>query len=398
MSTRRLNNWLDRFIPAALHIPPKEWLRAGLGAVLGLLLAGGLCSVLFGNAVTLHLMAPLAASAVLLFGVSSGALSQPWPLLGSYSCAMLVGLVLHHWLGASLVVVCMALVLVVLLMCLLRCLHPPGAALAVSLAMADPSLASLGAQVVEPVLLNALCLLLVAVVYNRLTGVRYPKIVAPRPDLHRTQDAPVSERVGVSAGDLDRALNELGEFVDVTRDDLERIILATERHALQRSLGGMTAARVMSRDVQSASPDTTLEQAFKMLGEHRLKILPVLDEARQLVGIVSVGDLLDSAMAARRFSWRALFGRRRPVRLEQVMTKPVRSVNSDEPAVALIPLLCDQGLHCLPVLEAGQLVGVVTQTDLIGALHQQLLQREQAGLDQRVPALGPVTVPRDHAA
>ena len=135
-----------------------------------------------------------------------------------------------------------------------------------------------------------------------------------------------------------------------------------------------------------------------MLGEHRLKILPVLDEARQLVGIVSVGDLLDSAMAARRFSWRALFGRRRPVRLEQVMTKPVRSVNSDEPAVALIPLLCDQGLHCLPVLEAGQLVGVVTQTDLIGALHQQLLQREQAGLDQRVPALGPVTVPRDHAA
>ncbi|NER64282.1 HPP family protein, partial [Pseudomonas sp. MAFF212427] len=40
MPTRSLNAWLDHFIPAALHIPPKEWLRAGLGAVLGLLLAG----------------------------------------------------------------------------------------------------------------------------------------------------------------------------------------------------------------------------------------------------------------------------------------------------------------------------------------------------------------------
>lgn len=398
MPTRSLNTWLDRFIPAALHIPPKEWLRAGLGAVLGLLLAGGLCSLAFGNAVTLHLMAPLAASAVLLFGVSSGALSQPWPLLGSYGCAMLVGLGLHHWLGASLAVVCMALVLVVLLMCLLRCLHPPGAALAVSLALADPSLASMGMQVIEPVLLNALCLLLVAVVYNRLTGVRYPKIVAPRKDLHHTQDAPVSERVGVSAGDLDLALDELGEFVDVTRDDLERIILATERHALQRSLGGMTAARVMSRDVQVASTATTVEQAWALLANHRLKALPVLDQARKLVGIVSLSDLMAPAMAARRFSWRSLFGKCRPVLLEQVMTHPVRSVDSDEPAVALIPLLCDQGLHCLPVLEAGALVGVITQTDLIGALHRQLLQREQAGLDERVPALGPVAFPRDHAA
>lgn len=398
MSASRPESRLQRLLPAPLNIPPREWLRAGLGALLGLFLAGYLCSLAYGPSIALHLLGPLAASAVLVFAVHSGPLAQPWPVLGSYALAAAVGLAMRHAYGDGLWVAAAALGIAILAMCLLRCLHPPGGGVAASAVLADPGLVAMGDHLLEPVLLNALILVGVAVLYNRLTGVRYPKIVAPRPDLHRTQDAPVSERVGVSAGDLDRALNELGEFVDVTRDDLERIILATERHALQRSLGGMTAARVMSRDVQSASPDTTLEQAFKMLGEHRLKILPVLDEARQLVGIVSVGDLLDSAMAARRFSWRALFGRRRPVRLEQVMTKPVRSVNSDEPAVALIPLLCDQGLHCLPVLEAGQLVGVVTQTDLIGALHQQLLQREQAGLDQRVPALGPVTVPRDHAA
>ncbi|MDD0973998.1 HPP family protein [Pseudomonas fontis] len=398
MSTRGLNHWLDRFIPAALHIPPKEWLRAGFGALLGLLLAGGVCNALFGSAVTLHLMAPLAASAVLLFGVHSGALSQPWPLLGSYACAMLVGLGLHHWIGPGLLVAASALVLVILLMCLLRCLHPPGAALAVSLALADPSLSRLGIEVVEPVLLNALCLLLVAVLYNRLTGVRYPKIVAPRKDLHQTQDRPAAERLGLRANDLDQALEEVGGFVDITRDDLERIIRATERHALQRSLGGITAAQVMSRDVQSAAPDMTQEQAWKLLAGHRLKTLPVLDAQRQLVGIASLSDLVGPAMAQRRFSWRALFGRRRDVRLAQVMSPRVISVQSVQPASELVTLLCDQGLHCLPVLEDGQLVGVITQTDLIAALHRHLVQREELPSDERVPALRPVAVPRRDVA
>ncbi|PWQ88201.1 HPP family protein, partial [Enterococcus faecium] len=81
----------------------------------------------------------------------------------------------------------------------------------------------------------------------------------------------------------DQALEELGEFVDVTRDELERIILATEQHALQRSLGGITAASVMSRDVQFVTPDTTLEQAWKMLASHHLNTLPVLQHGK-LVG------------------------------------------------------------------------------------------------------------------
>ncbi|MCK9152641.1 hypothetical protein MXE27_11825, partial [Methanobacterium alcaliphilum] len=75
--------------------------------------------------------------------------------------------------------------------------------------------------------------------------VRYPKGALPRKDPHHTHDPLPSERVGISGADLDQALEELGEFVDVTRDELERIILATEHHALQRSLGGITAGAVM---------------------------------------------------------------------------------------------------------------------------------------------------------
>lgn len=376
---------LQRLLPAPLNIPPKEWLRAGVGALLGLLLAGWLTSLAYGPGIALHLLGPLAASAVLVFAVHSGPLAQPWPVLGSYALAGAVGLAMRQGLGAELWVAAAALGISILVMCLLRCLHPPGGGVAVSAVLADPGLTAMGDHLLEPVLLNALILVGVAVIYNRLTGVRYPKGAAPRKDLHHTHDPLPSERVGISGTDLDQALEELGEFVDVTRDELERIILATEQHALQRSLGGITAGAVMSRDVQFASPQTTLEQAWKMLASHHLKTLPVLQQGK-LVGIVSLSDLVGPAMQRGQFSWRGLFGRK-VVRMEQVMNRRVVSVSSQHPLERLLPLLCEQGLHCLPVLDGDQLVGVVTQTDLVAGLKRQLLSAAGSASDNRVPAL-----------
>ncbi|MBI6940213.1 HPP family protein [Pseudomonas putida] len=385
MSASRSERLLQRLLPAPLNIPPKQWLRAGIGALLGLFLAGWLTSMAYGPSIALHLLGPLAASAVLVFAVHSGPLAQPWPVVGSYALAGAVGLAMREGFGPELWVAAAALGLSLLVMCLLRCLHPPGGGVAVSAVLADSGLTAMGDHLLEPVLLNALILVTVAVLYNRMTDVRYPKGVAPRKDLHHTHDPLPSQRVGISGADLDQALEELGEFVDVTRDELERIILATEQHALQRSLGGITAASVMSRDVQFATPDTTLEQAWKMLDNHHLKTLPVLQQGK-LVGIVSLSDLVGPAMQRGRFTWRGLF-RRKAVRMEQVMSRRVVSVSGEHPLERLLPLLCEQGLHCLPVLENGLLVGVITQTDLIAGLKRQLLSAAGNGSDQRVPAL-----------
>lgn len=383
MPASRPQSRLQRLLPAPLNIPRKEWLRAGFGALLGLFLAGYLCSLAYGPSIALHLLGPLAASAVLVFAVHSGPLAQPWPVLGSYALAGVVGLAMRHGFGDGLWVAAAALGVAILAMCLLRCLHPPGGGVAVSAVLADPGLVAMGDHLLEPVLLNAL--VLVAVLYNRLTGVRYPKNAAPRKDPHHTHDPLPGERVGIRGEDLDQALAEIGEFVDVTRDELERIILATEQHALQRSLGGITACLVMSRDIQAATPATTLEQAWRMLADHHLKTLPVLEDGH-LVGMVSLSDLVGAAMARGRFSWRGLF-RRQPVRLEQVMSRRVVSVDCGQPLERLLPLLGEQGLHCLPVLDGERLVGVITQTDLIAGLKRHLLSAAASGSDQRIPAL-----------
>lgn len=333
-----------------------------------------ICREVFGTTVALHLMGPVAASAVILFAVSSGALAQPWPVIGSYLTSTAMALLISHYFGHSLENAALAVGLSLGAMCVLRCLHPPGAALALCLVLADAELTGMGLHVFYPVMLNVICLLIVALFYNNITGVRYPKVpVTASKEVHHTHDPAPEERVGITSADLDLALADLGEFVDVTREELEEIVRATEKHALRRSMGDITAAQIMSRDLQCATPDTSLEQALKMLTSHHLKTLPVLDEERHLVGIVSLIDLLGHPLNTKRLGVLGRLGLNRSVVLEQVMSRPVTCVQSDAHVVELIPLLSGLGLHCLPVMEKGALVGIVTQTDLIAALHRDLI-------------------------
>jgi CBS domain-containing membrane protein len=375
MKTRsHLSQWCLAFLPDAPHTRPREWLRAGLGAGLGFLFSTWLCSQLFGQPLAVHFAGPLAASAVLLFAVSSGALAQPWSIIGSYLCATLVGLVLGQLYGHNLSIAALALGLSLLLMCPLRCLHPPGGAIAFCVVFVPLGPA---APILHPaltVMTAALTLLGCALLYNNLSGMRYPRqstaAVATEP--HHTSDPLPGERVGIRATDLDQALDELGTFVDVTREDLALIVKSTERYALRRSMGDTRAGQVMSRDLVCASPTTSIKQGLYLLRHHHLKALPILDRERQLVGIVSLSDLIapQHRRTAHHFG---LFARRPRPRLGDLMSSPVRCTDVDTHVVDLISLLSDRGLHCLPVLEDGKLVGVITQTDLIAALQRDLL-------------------------
>lgn len=365
--------WLHSFRPLPSNTRPREWLRAALGAIFGVLLSTLACQQFFGNEIAQHLLGPLGASAFLLFAVSSGAMAQPWSILGSYLTATLVALLMVRLLGQTLTAACLAVGVSLLLMCLLRCLHPPAGAVALGVVLATPAMLAMGVSVLLPVMLNALCLLVCALLYNNLTQVRYPKFHGPLADVHHTADPAPDQRIGIQVDDLQLALKDFGEFVDITHEDLERLIHSSEKHALRRSMGNIRAAQIMSRDVQCASRDTSLEQALYLLTHHHLKALPVLDERQQLVGIVSLIDLVAQTQQLGLFAFIAQLRRKSSMRVEQLMSSPVISVTADSHVVELIPLMSAQGLHCLPVLEQGKLVGIITQTDLIAALHRDLI-------------------------
>lgn len=369
--SRRLFGWL----PRTVQTRPGEWVRAATGAALAVMCTYWISSLLYGSTTAMILLGPAGASAVLLFVVSTGALAQPWPVLGSYLLAASIGVAALHLPLPELAFaerMFGAVGLVVLGMLVLRCIHPPGSAMTVVILLAGDLLEPLGGWLVLPIMLNACCLLFCATLYNNLTGVRYPK-QAPRTDLHRTRDVLPEQRVGFTEEDLDRALDKLGSFVDITRHDLEQIIRDTESSALRRKMGNIRAEQIMSRDIRTVGPDTTVRQAIGMFRHHQVKTLPVVNSEGKVQGIISLSDLLaqlDLPMG-RILPTRINLWRDQP--LHHIMTAPVVTVDRHTHIVDMIPLLSSQGLHCLPVLENGRIVGMVTQTDVIAALHRDLV-------------------------
>lgn len=233
---------LARWLPAAVNTRPAEWSRAAIGMALGTLFTVWLCAQVYGLEVALHLLGPLGASAVLLFAVSSGALAQPWSIIGSYVCATVVALLVARVLGRTLGSACLAAGMALILMCWLRCLHPPSGGLAMTLVLADPATIALDWQALGPVMLGAGTLLLSALAYNNLTRTRYPKGPVESPVVVPSVSPQVDAKI--TAVDLEQALAQMEQFFDVTPSELEELIHIAEDHARRRSIGQVLASRV----------------------------------------------------------------------------------------------------------------------------------------------------------
>ncbi|WP_425356439.1 HPP family protein [Xaviernesmea rhizosphaerae] len=367
------------FGPAGAMPARAEILRSGLGALVGIGLTGLLAQGLGGllpAPLPPALIPPMGASAVLLFAVPSSPLAQPWNLMAGNLVAALIGVSLAALLPAPVPAAAIAIGLAIAAMMVLRCLHPPSGAVALTAVLGGPAVHGLGyGFVLWPVMGNSLLLLGAALAYNRLAGRLYPH--APR-SLHRTEDPPAFDRVGFTSADLDQALKDYGQFLDVNREDLENILRRTELKALRRRGGQILCGQVMSRDVIAVAPDTALSEAHALMRAHHIKALPVTDDQARILGIVTQTDLLDRA------DWRGGrpgigFSRRLALALrgasapngtaKDIMTVPVKTVTPDMAIVEAIVLFAEAGLHHLPVVgDAGRLVGIVSQSDVLVAM------------------------------
>jgi CBS domain-containing membrane protein len=206
--------------------------------------------------------------------------------------------------------------------------------------------------------------------------------------VHATRDPLPTARLGFSAEDLDAALAHYGQVLDISRDDLETILLETEQRAFSRRFGVIDCAAIMSKDAVTVTPQTPLAEAWRLLRQHQLHALPVLDEARRVAGIVGQGDFLhhagldDYQTLGERL--RGLLGHllgtlpERAATVGEIMHARVISVRADAPIAELVPLMSNRGLHHIPVVDAqARFVGVVGHSDLLAALFENSLH--QAG-------------------
>ena len=116
--------------------------------------------------------------------------------------------------------------------------------------------------------------------------------------------------------------------------------------------------RVMAAPVVTVSPETTLRAAAAVLREAGVGAAPVLDAAGVLVGVVSERDLM-CAVAER--------GDPDDVWVADVMSTEVVSVDPDEPIIDGTMLMLDAGVRHLPVVEGGEVIGMVSMRDMLDA-------------------------------
>lgn len=341
------------FRPMLAGATARERLVACLGALACIGLTGLICAVMLGNGPALPLLvAPMGASAVLLFAVPSSPLAQPWSIIGGNTLSAFAGYAIGQIIPNPVMAAGAAVAFAIGAMSIARCLHPPGGAAALTVALGGPAVAKWGALFpLVPVGLNSCILVLLGIFFHRLTRRAYPHKPAPAANPHGTTDPSPADRAGPRQEDVDAALAKLGTTFDIDPEDLRQLLHEIEVQALVRTHADLRCADIMSRDVICLGGDATAAQAQALLLRHDIRTLPVLDERGYLLGTVGLRDLL------------------RPSATVSDILVPAQTAAADQPAAALLPLLTDGRTHAVIITDpAGRVAGIVSQTDLLGAL------------------------------
>jgi CBS domain-containing membrane protein len=201
---------------------------ACVGAAIGLALTVVVCAQLPLLRSDLPvIVAPLGASAVLAFAVPASPLAQPWAVVGGNTISTLVGVTTFRLLGDTTVAAGLAVGGAILAMSLLRCLHPPGGAAALTAVIGGHSIHAAGfGFAFAPVAINSIALASLAMFFHRMSGHTYP---------HQTTLLPQPrQESGLHLDDIDRALADMHESFDISREDLDALLTQAEFHAERR--------------------------------------------------------------------------------------------------------------------------------------------------------------------
>jgi CBS domain-containing membrane protein len=341
--------------------------------------------ILLGSTISIPLLvAPMGASAVLLFAVPASPLAQPWSIIGGNLVSATVGVACASWIADPITAAALAIALAICLMFALRCVHPPSGAVALTAVLGGPAIHALGYRfVAEPIATQSAALLVAAIAYHAITGHRYPHGAHSGVD-QRATGSSATPTAGFTRADLEAALSRRGELLDIDLDDLESLLRDIQLQAYARTVGELRCVDIMSTPLVAVSEATRASQAWSLLEKNGIKALPVIDANRHVIGIITRADLVDKRAFSREAILPPFMQRwiRQDTPLAPVvgalMNSAVRTVTVNTSFVELLPLFANDGHHHIPVVDAeGQLAGMITETDLIAGLYRQTYNEQR---------------------
>ena len=342
-----------RLAPALPGATPKDMLLGGLGAFFGIGLSGLLVALGVDGAHSPLIVAPIGASAVLVFAVPSSPLAQPWSVVGGNVISCLVALAAIRIVPDPFLVTAVAVGAAIVVMSIMRCLHPPGGAVALLTALAAHHKIPFDVMsAFLPIGADSLLLVMVGLIFHRFSGHSYPHVAAaPRRGAHGTADAPPLRRAGIDARDLDAVLGEMHESFDIDREDLEELIWRLEERAFARTKGSPRCADIMSRDVITIPHDATIAEAREKMLSRQLRCLPAVNRLGVYAGMVEARHLIEDAA------------------LVAAVMNAAPVARPETPILDFAADFANGGVYELVVVDPDyRILGLITQTDMLAAL------------------------------
>lgn len=206
-----------------------EKIISGIGALAGILFTLKVSLSSFDANSALLLVGSMGATAVLIFGLPHGALSQPWNVFMGHILSAIIGILAQQYIQHPFLASGVAVGAAIVAMHYCRCLHPPGGATALFCVMGGEQVHQLGFEfIVSPLLLNLAGLMLFAFAFNFcFYWRRYPA------HLNFTAKSSIPASYQLSQEDFMAALRQQDSYIDVSSEELAEIFSNAMQHAQQ---------------------------------------------------------------------------------------------------------------------------------------------------------------------
>ncbi len=197
-----------------------------------------------------------------------------------------------------------------------------------------------------------------------------------------TKNSPLSslpERLAISDEDIYKAMKEISGYLDITTGDFKELYQHSYHHAIERLSHSICARDIMSRNVVSVTETTPLLEVANRMADASISGVPVMDDNKKVVGIVSEQDFLKglnngckSFMAVVARCLQGLGGVDFSISMGMagdIMSRPPVTIKENTPLVEITEIMSKNKINRLPVLDQEEkvVVGIVSRDDLVRA-------------------------------
>ncbi len=190
-----------------------------------------------------------------------------------------------------------------------------------------------------------------------------------------------TEETEISGEDLRAALSDMKTYVDVTEEDLLKIYSLALRHAKERLALNMKVSEVMTVETVAVREDAEIEEAIRLLSGHRVSGLPVIDNEKRVMGVITEADILSVMGMKRGHTFKDIVahlfgepvpGNRTGNTVRQVMSSPPIMTTPDALILDAAKILEERRIKRLPVVDdKGVLVGIISRADIVKAVARK---------------------------